>query len=69
MQFFIVENLPLMGVDSCKFFLKNGVEKIFCVFPALINVKLCETCFLSKKSCRKKFFQKMKFLPYRGVRT
>ena len=36
----------------------NGVEKFFCVFPALINVKLCETYFLSKKSCRK-FFSKI----------
>ena len=27
---------------------------------------MCETCFVNKKSCRKKFFQKLKFLPYMG---
>ena len=34
-----------------------------------MNVKLCETCFLSKKVVGKNFFQKSKFLPYRGIRT
>ena len=61
-KYFIFENLQLMSVDTC-----NGVEKFFFVFSALNNVKLCETCFLSKKSCRKKVFQK--FLPYRGIRN
>ena len=46
--------------------LKNGVEKFFCVFSALINVKMFETCFVTEKSCWKKFFQILKFLPYRG---
>ena len=49
--------LPYMGIRTCKIF-ENVVEKCFCVFSALINVKLCETCFLSKKSCRS-FFSKI----------
>ena len=32
-------------------------------------MNLCEISFLSKKSCRKSFFQKLKLLPYRGIRT
>ena len=61
--------LPYMGIRTCKNFWKMGLKFFFCVLSALINVKLCETMFLSKKSCRKKFFQKLKLLPYMGIRT
>ena len=49
---------PLGGSELVKNF-EKWVEKFFCVFSGLINVKLCETCFLSKKSCRKKIFSKI----------
>ena len=59
--------LPYMGIRTCKNFWKMGLKFFFCVFSALINVKLCETCFLSKKSCRKIFFFKnWNFYPIRG---
>ena len=37
---------PLGGSELVKNF-EKWVEKFFCVFSGLINVKLCETCFLS----------------------
>ena len=59
--------LPYMGIRTCKNFWKMGLKFFFCVFSALINVKLCETCFLSKKSCRKIFFFKnWNFYPIGG---
>ena len=50
---------PYMGIRTCKNVWKIGLKIFFCVFSALIDVKLCETCFLSKKSCRKFFFSKI----------
>ena len=59
--------LPYLGIRTCKKFWKMGLKFFFCVFSALINVKLCETCFLSKKSCRKTFFFKnWNFYPIGG---
>ena len=48
---------PIWGSELVKIFEKWGWI-FFCVFSALINVKLCETCFLSKKS-RKFFFSRI----------
>ena len=48
--------LPYMGIRTCKNFWKMGLKFFFCVFSALINVKLCETCFWVKKVVGKNFF-------------
>ena len=60
--------LPYMGIRTCKNFWKMGLKFFFCVFSALINVKLCETSFWVKK-VSEKIFSKLKFLPYKGIRT
>ena len=62
--FQILKFLPYRKSELVKIFEKRG-RKFFCVFSALINVKMCETCFLIKKKLSEKIFQFLKFLPYR----
>ena len=61
--------LPHMGIRTCENFWKKVLKLFFAFFSALVNVNLCEISFLSKKSCRKSFFQILKYLPYKGITT
>ena len=50
--------LPYRRSELVKIFEKWG-RKMFLSFSALINVKLCETCILSKKNLSEKIFSKI----------
>ena len=60
--------LPYMGIRTCKNLWKMGL-KLFFAFFGFNQCEIVWNKFLSKKSFRKKFFQILKFLPYKGIRT
>ena len=55
----------IWGSELAKIFEKR-CWNFFCVFSALVNVKLCKISFLSKKSCRKSFFSNIEIFTLQG---
>ena len=59
---------PIWGSELVKIFEKWGWN-FFLRFFGFSQCEIVWNKFLSKKSCREKFFQILKFLPYKGIRT